>query len=82
MKKIVHFYITVVVTTQIKPTQAPMTSTKPNGAHVRKIAFWKKHQSILQSCADLSKMCDMKILVCTIIAFTSKSSDKIVCSAS
>ena len=29
----------------------------------RQIAFWKKHQSIMKSCADLSTKCGVKVLV-------------------
>jgi hypothetical protein len=41
-----------------------MQTPRQNEARIRTIAFWKKHQSILQNCADLSQLCDMKILVC------------------
>ena len=32
----------------------------------RQIAFWKRHQSILKSCAELSTKCGAKILVSVI----------------
>ena len=34
-----------------------------NEARTRQVSFWKKHQMILQNCADLSNMCNVKILV-------------------
>ena len=40
-----------------------MSSVSPTESRVRKVAFWKKHQTILQNCADLSNLCGMKILV-------------------
>jgi len=39
------------------------SSASPADSRVRKVAFWKKHQTILQNCADLSNLCGMKILV-------------------
>jgi len=50
-------------------------AVRQSEARIRQIAFWKKHQSILQNCADLSKMCDMKILVMTfyVVQSTSKT---------
>ena len=37
--------------------------SSPTELRVRRVAFWKKHQTILQNCADLSNLCGMKILV-------------------
>lgn len=31
--------------------------------HVKQIAFWKKHQTILKKCAEISKQCDAQVLV-------------------
>jgi hypothetical protein len=38
-------------------------AARPSDARISQIAFWKKHQSILQNCADLTQMCNVKILV-------------------
>jgi hypothetical protein len=35
--------------------------SKPSS--VRPASFWKKHQLILQHCAELSSLCNAKILV-------------------
>jgi hypothetical protein len=35
----------------------------------RRVMFWKKHQTILQSCADLSNKCGAKVLVIVFFQF-------------
>jgi hypothetical protein len=38
-------------------------TAKQSEARLRQVNFWKKHQIILQHCADLSNTCNTKILV-------------------
>jgi hypothetical protein len=38
-------------------------------AHKRNVLFWKKHQTILTGCADLSKKSGTKILVGVAVTF-------------
>ena len=37
--------------------------------HQKQVSFWKKHQTILKKCADLSTECGVKILVCFLVLF-------------
>ena len=45
------------------PNPLSNLSNKQSNARVRQVNFWKKHQTILQHCADLSDTCNVKILV-------------------
>lgn len=38
-------------------------SSRPSETRMRQAAVWKRHQTILQNCADLSDICGVKILV-------------------
>ena len=53
----------------IKPLT--MAARPQSDTRIRQVAFWKKHQSILQNCADLSQTCGMKILVCVCCSISS-----------
>jgi hypothetical protein len=38
-------------------------------ARAKQVLFWKKHQTMLQMCADLTKRCGAKVLVRKLISF-------------
>ena len=35
----------------------------------KQVSFWKKHQTMLQICADLTERCGAKVLVCELSLF-------------
>jgi hypothetical protein len=46
-----------------KPVQMSSMHQSSGEFRSRQVSFWKKHATMLQTCADLSEKCGAKVLV-------------------